>query len=223
MDDLHLYWYLFGWVWQLLLRPDFVLCFVIGAELIYQIRHDRKMSLREERRLAQERDEIRKERAFKLLGLWYRQVGGGHCAHWLQSFENRHEEVKENPKLIGVALFDDWTFVDEMVESFKALRPLFAEYLDFEAANKIISHDWTSLKLGVDTQKLANWEWGVKKLEEVRRKDILPVTDCFLLLTSALLKTWEPGPHDATKLRADYFGEKRLSPSKLEVDDGSQV
>jgi hypothetical protein len=96
-----------------------------------------------------------------------------------------------------------------MVESFKQLRPQFAEYLDFEAANKIIKLDWTSLKLGVDTQRLADWEWGVKKLEEVRTKDIIPVTDCFMGLTISLLDTWEPGPYDATKLRADYFGKNR--------------
>jgi len=209
MDDLRLYWCLFGWVWKLLMRPDFVLCFVIGAELIYQIRHDRQMSIREERRLAQERDNIRKERGYRLLGLWYRQVGGGHCAHWLQSFEERHEEVKQNPKVVGQALFGDWEFIEQMVDSFRELRPQFAEYLDFEAANKIIVHDWTSLKLGVDTQRLANWDWGVKKLEEVRQADILPVTDCFMLLTASLLGTWEPGPYDATKLRADFLSKKK--------------
>ena len=35
MDDFRLYWELFGWFWKLLPRPDFVLCFVIGAELIF--------------------------------------------------------------------------------------------------------------------------------------------------------------------------------------------
>jgi hypothetical protein len=221
MDDLRFYWELFGWFWKLVLRPDFVLCFVIGAELIYQIRHDRRMSIRDEHRLAQERENIRKERGFKLLGLWYRQVGGGDCAHWLQPFEERHEEVKQNPKLRGIALFQDWEFVAEMVESFKQLRPSFAEYLDFEAANKIITHDWTSLHLGVDSRRLANWEWGVKKLEEVRQKDILPVSDCFICLTGSLLDTWKPGMYDATKLRAEYFGKKQLSRNKVEVGDGS--
>ena len=95
-----------------------------------------------------------------------------------------------------------------MVASFAELRPQFAEYLDFEAANKLIKHDWTSLKYGVNAQRLADWDWGVKKLEEVRVKDILPVTDSFVCLTGALLDTWAPGPYDATKLRSDYFGEK---------------
>jgi len=55
MDDPQLYWHLFGWFWKLLLRSYFVLCFVIGAELIYQSRHDRQTYIREERRLAQDR------------------------------------------------------------------------------------------------------------------------------------------------------------------------
>jgi hypothetical protein len=87
MDDQFLYWYLFGWLWELILRPDFVLCFVIGAELIYQIRHDRQTSRREERRLALERENARRERGYRLLGIWHMQIGGGHNAHWLMTFE----------------------------------------------------------------------------------------------------------------------------------------
>jgi hypothetical protein len=119
----------------------------------------------------------------------------------------RHEEVKTDPKLIGQALFEDWGFIGQMVESFKELRPLFAEYLDFEAANKIIKHDWASLNSGVNTYKLGDWKEGVEMLEKVRRKDILPVTDCFISLTVLLLDTWKPDEYDATKLRAEY-GEK---------------
>jgi hypothetical protein len=215
MDDLLLYWHLFGWLWAILQRPDFVLCIVIGVELIYQMKHDRQVSAREERRLEQERENIRRERGYKLLGLWYRQVGGGHNAHWLQSFEERHEYVKVNPNTVGPAIFADWKFVEEMVASFVQLRPLYAEYLDFEAANTIITHDWASLDAGVSVQKLADWDWGIKRLEEVRQKDILPVTDCFMGLTVSLLGTWEPDPYDATKLRADH-AKKGLPRNGLE-------
>jgi hypothetical protein len=203
MDDFFFYWSLFGWFWKLLLRPDFVLCFVIGAELVYEILQHRGARRREELRLAQEEAATRRARGFKLVGLWYKQAGGGDSAHWLQTFEERHPETKQDPKLVGIALFDDWELIERMVESFAVLRPLYAEFLDFEAANTIISHNWTSLKYGVDSQKLADWAWGVKKLEEVRLKDILPVVDCFLCLSASLLGTWTPGPYDATKLRAD--------------------
>jgi hypothetical protein len=209
MDHFWLYWKLFGWFWKLLLRPDFVLCFVIGAELVYQIRHDRRGSRREEERLKQEKENIRKERAFKLLGLWYMQAGGGDSAYWLMSFDERHPTVKNSPSSKGSALFDDWGRLGRMEGSFEKLRPNFAEYLDFEAANKIITHNWASLRTGITQQKLNDWDWCVSMIEKARIEHIVPVTDCFLLLSASLLGTWVPGQYDATKLRADYFATHR--------------
>jgi hypothetical protein len=126
-------------------------------------------------------------------------------------FEQRHDEVTKDPKLVGQALFEDWGFIGQMVESFKELRPQYAEYLDFEAANMIIKLDWTNLNTGVNTYQLGDWKEGVKLLEKIRLRDILPVTDCFMGLTASLLDTWKPDEHDMTKMRAEYRAKHKVS------------
>jgi hypothetical protein len=200
MDDLSTSWSFFPWLWELLQRPDFILCFVIGAELIYQIRHDRRVDAREARRLEQEENNLRKERGCRLLAIWYRQVGGGFTDFWLKTFEERHPDVKNNPKTKGVAIFRDWDAVSYMATSFQELRPQYTEFLDFEAANLIISHDWTSLNQGVGSMQLADWDCGIEKLEEVRLRDIQPVTLCFHALMVTLMDTWKPSAYDLTTM-----------------------
>jgi hypothetical protein len=200
MDDLSTSWSFFQWLWELLQRPDFILCFVIGAELIYQIRHDRRVDEREARRLEQEEMNLRKERGYRLLAIWYKQIGGGFTDFWLKTFEERHPEVKDEPNTKGLAIFADWNVVTYMAKSFQELRPQYAELLEFEAANLIISHDWTSLNRGVGSQQLADWDWGVEKLEEVRLRAIQPVTICFHGLMGTLMETWKPAPYDLTAL-----------------------